>query len=207
MIHPQVLQQRSQPLFDLGARQGLAVAVALQLQHRADILLDVELAEDRRFLRQVRQAQARAAVDRHVLDRLSVDGDLARVGAHQADDHVERCRLAGAIGPEQPYDLALGHFERNVLDHLAAAVGLLQVARLEPALAGRRHRGAPDRRHLDHCLLPSRVVLGRSCAGGCMAAAAGAKAPGRGEITARTRPPTAGLAGPPSTVNTSVLLS
>src|SRR6185369_2493253 len=62
-----------------------------------------------------------------VRDRLAVDGDFAGVGAYQANDHVERSRLARAIGPEQPDNLALGHFERNVLDHLAARIRLLQV--------------------------------------------------------------------------------
>jgi hypothetical protein len=44
------------------------VLVVLQLQHRAHVVLDIELAKDRRLLRQVGQAQARAAVDGHVLD-------------------------------------------------------------------------------------------------------------------------------------------
>ena len=65
----QVLQQAVEALVDRAARQRPAVGVALQLEHGADVLLDVELAEDRRFLRQVRQAQARAPVDRHALDR------------------------------------------------------------------------------------------------------------------------------------------
>ena len=135
VIHPQVLQQRRQPLLDLGARQGLAVAVALQFEHGAHVLLDIQLAEDRRLLRQVGQAQARAPVDRHVRHGPAVDRDLAGVGAHQPDDHVERSGLAGAVGAEQADDFALGDLQRDVLHHLAAAVGLLQVPRLQPAPA------------------------------------------------------------------------
>jgi hypothetical protein len=54
----QVLEQRVEPVRD---RVGV---VLLQLEDRAHVLGDGELAEDRRFLRQVRQAEARALVDR-----------------------------------------------------------------------------------------------------------------------------------------------
>ena len=188
--------------------ERLALFVALQLEHGAHVFLDVELAEDRRLLRQVRQAQARAAMDRHVLDRAAVDGYLAGVGAHQAHDHVEGGRLAGAVGPEQAHHLALGHVERHVLDHLAAAIGLLQVPHLQPAGAGVGRRVATARHVFRHCLPPSRVTLGRSAAGGAAgAAAAGAEAGPRGDSTALTRPPGVVLAGPPSTAKVSLLLS
>ena len=54
----QKLQERAEqdgmmfPL-DLGARERLALAVTLQLQHGAHVVFDVELAKDRRLLRQV----------------------------------------------------------------------------------------------------------------------------------------------------------
>ncbi len=83
---------------------------------------DRQLAKDRRFLRQVRQAQPRALVDRLALHRLAVDADLAGVGAHQADHHVEGRGLAGAVGPEQPDHFAGADRQVHVLDHLARAV-------------------------------------------------------------------------------------
>src|SRR4029453_14984145 len=77
VIDPQVLQQDREALVDLGPFQGLALAVALQLQHGAHVFLDIQLAKDRCFLRQVRQSQAGAPVDRHVLHGLAIDRDLA----------------------------------------------------------------------------------------------------------------------------------
>src|SRR3546814_10448597 len=50
---------------------------------------DAELAEHRRFLRQVAHAQARAGVHRLGGDVATVEHDLALVGGHEADDHVE----------------------------------------------------------------------------------------------------------------------
>ena len=47
----------------------------LDVEDGTDVLLDVELAEDRRLLRQVGEAQARALVDRHALDAAPLDRD------------------------------------------------------------------------------------------------------------------------------------
>ncbi len=140
-----------------------------------------------------------------MLDRAAVDGNLARVGAHQTHDHVEGRGLARAVRAEQADDLALVDVQRDVLDDLAAAVRLLQVPRRQAAGARGGRGVAPDGLGFDHCLPPSSVVLGLRLAGGPPALAA--DAPGLGVSTARTRPPLAGLAGPPSTVKTSVLLS
>src|SRR5437867_7891888 len=60
LFRSQVLQQAGEALLDRVARQRLAVEVALQFEHGAHVLLDGELAEDRRFLRQVRQEIGRA---------------------------------------------------------------------------------------------------------------------------------------------------
>ena len=128
----QVVEQRLQ------ARVDLLVLEALQLEHRADVLRDGELAEDRRFLRQVGQAQARAAEDRQVREVLAVERDAARVDRHEAQDHVEARGLARAVGAEQAHDLAALHGERDVGDHGALAVALHQAL-------GAQHRGAAAR--------------------------------------------------------------
>ena len=94
----QLLQQLGQAAFDLGARQRAAVGAVLQLQHGAHVLGHRQLAEDRGLLWQVGQAEPRAPVDRHGVDALAVDADLAGVGAHQTDDHVEGRGFARAVG-------------------------------------------------------------------------------------------------------------
>jgi len=59
---------------------------------------------------------------------LAVEHDVAGVQRHQADDHVERGRLARAVGAEQADHLAAFHVKRHVLDHRARTVALLQMA-------------------------------------------------------------------------------
>ena len=53
MLHPQVIQQRIESVVDVVARQRLSSRIALQLQHSPHVVLNVELAKDRCFLRQV----------------------------------------------------------------------------------------------------------------------------------------------------------
>jgi hypothetical protein len=59
-------------------------------------------------------------------DVLAVERDLARIGRHQADDHVEAGGLAGAIGPEQSDHLALAQVQSEIVYDLARLVALAQ---------------------------------------------------------------------------------
>ena len=94
-------------------------------EHRADIVLDIEAAEDRGLLRQIADAEPRALVHRQRGDVVAVELDAAAVGLDQAGDHVEHRGLAGAVRPEQADRLAAPHIERDALDHHAAAEALL----------------------------------------------------------------------------------
>ena len=59
-----------------------AAAVGLHhLEHRADIVLDIEAAEDRRFLRQIADAEAGALVHRQMRDVVAVEFDDAAVAS------------------------------------------------------------------------------------------------------------------------------
>ncbi|CAM2148347.1 hypothetical protein PT2222_10477 [Paraburkholderia tropica] len=131
------VEQRFGALRDHVLAQTLAVLVVLQLQHRADVLLDGELAEHRGFLRQIREAQRRALVDRQQTDGLAVEVDFARVERHEADDHVERRGLARAVRTEQTDHFAALHVERHVFHDRARAVALLEVAHDERARLAR----------------------------------------------------------------------
>ena len=158
------------------------------------------------FLRQVRQAQARALVDRHVLDRLALDRDLAAVGADQADDHVEAGRLAGAVRAEQADDLAALDREADAVDDGARPVRLAQALGFEPMDRLRRRDGAHFGTPIDGVSLRAGALAAAAPAAFASAAAA---VPSLGISTARTRPP--GLAAvfwaPPVTLKTSVALS
>ena len=45
-------------------------------------------------------------MDRHVLHRIAIDRDLARIGPHQPDNHVKRGGLACTVRAQQTYNLA-----------------------------------------------------------------------------------------------------
>ena len=75
-------------------------------QRRHDVLLDVQAAEHAGLLRQVADAEPRAAIHRQRGDVGAVEADRAGVGPHQADDHVEGRGLAGAVRAEQADRLA-----------------------------------------------------------------------------------------------------
>jgi hypothetical protein len=145
LLDAQLAQQLAQQRVDARLGQRSPVGVALQLQHGADVLLHIELAEDRGLLRQVRQPQARALVDGQVLHRPAVDGNRARIGAHQAHHHVERGGLARAVGPEQAHHLASVHRQVHVAHHLPRAVALLQPAGSQQARAPGCHRAGSPR--------------------------------------------------------------
>ena len=98
VLDAQVLQQTRQTLLDLVLGQWLARIIALQLKYRPHILFNIELAKNGGLLRQVTQPQAGSAVNRHVGNRLAINRDVTRAGLHEADNHVEGCRLAGPIG-------------------------------------------------------------------------------------------------------------
>jgi hypothetical protein len=97
-------------------------------QHRANVLFDGELAEHRGFLRQIRQAERGALVDRKKADGLAVQIDLARVERHQTHDHIERSGLAGAVRAEQADHFAALDVERHVFHYRARTIALLQIA-------------------------------------------------------------------------------
>jgi hypothetical protein len=56
------------------------------------------------------------------------------VGGDQPDGHIERRCLAGAVGAEQPDDLALLHVDGDVVHHRACLVFLHQILGAEDHL-------------------------------------------------------------------------
>ncbi len=116
-------------------RSRSLAALLDHLEHGADVVLHGQAAEDRGLLRQVADAEPRAAVHRHGGDVEAVDLDRPLVDRHEAGDHVEAGRLAGAVGAEQADRLAGAHAERHAAHHLAALVALGQAARDQRALS------------------------------------------------------------------------
>jgi len=65
-------------------------------------LLDGQLAEDARLLRQVGNSAARALIERQRRDVLAAEHDAALVRLEQSHQHVEGGGLARAVGTEKP---------------------------------------------------------------------------------------------------------
>src|SRR5690606_15885900 len=108
-------------------------------EHGADVVLDGEAAEDRRLLRQIADAEPRAAVHRQARDVMAVELDRAFVGLDQSDDHVEGRRLAGAVRPEQADRCAAAQADGHVVHDAAAAEGLHEAHGRERSLLSERH--------------------------------------------------------------------
>ncbi len=135
----QVVEQRVE---SVGERVRIEV---LQLEDGADVLGDRELAEDRRLLRQIRQPEAGAGMDRQPREIASVELDPAAVRRDQPDDHVEARRLARAVRAEQADDLAARHVQRHVVDDGARLVALLELARRTGGSPGAARRARHPR--------------------------------------------------------------
>src|SRR5258708_1546130 len=98
----------------LGERRGL-------FQHEEEVLAHRQLAEDRRLLRQVADAEPRPLVQGQAREVAVAEPNLAAVGGQQTDDAVEAGGLAGAVGPEEPDHFARRHRAGDVVDPAAAA--------------------------------------------------------------------------------------
>src|SRR6202030_3124273 len=94
-------------------------------EHGADVVLDIEAAEDRGFLRQIADAEPGALVHRQLGDVAAVELDAALVGFDQPGRHVEHGGLAGAVRAEETDGFALAHIEADAFDHHAADEALL----------------------------------------------------------------------------------
>src|SRR5579885_355737 len=122
---PQFVEQRLQATLAFLLGQGQ------RLEHRQQILLDGQLAEDRRLLRQVADPAPRPLIKRQAGDLVAAQKYPALVRTQQTDQHVESGRLAGAVWSEQPDDLAGTDMRLDVVHDRAAAVALGQPAALE----------------------------------------------------------------------------
>ena len=90
-------------------------------EHGAEVVLDRQAAENRRFLRQIAHAHLRALVDRFVgqlgdLSLVVFQKNASFVGLDESHDHIEGRGLARSVGAEQSDDLALIDVDRDVID-------------------------------------------------------------------------------------------
>ena len=112
-----------------------------RFQDGQDIFLHGEFAKDRFLLRQVTHPEARAFVHRVVRHVRAVKKDATVVGPHQAYDHIEAGRLAGAVRAEQADDLARAHVNVHPIHHRAAVVDFHQLFRRQDGPSRCRNGG------------------------------------------------------------------
>ena len=99
-IEPELGHQR------VRAPGGLARSGADTERRDLDVLAHREVAERPAVLERAREAVAAAAMRRPACDVALPERDRALVGTIEAAEHVDERRLAGAVRPDQPDDLA-----------------------------------------------------------------------------------------------------
>src|SRR5581483_10226212 len=82
-------------------------------EHRrqGDVLMHAQVREGPRDLIGARYTKARDAMRRQLLDLPTGEGNAAGIGAVMAAHDVDERRLAGAVRPDEPEDLAAPHFQ------------------------------------------------------------------------------------------------
>ena len=110
----------------------------------SDILLDRKAAENRGFLRQISDTKPGAAVHRQFGNVLTIELHGAGVGGDQARNDVEAGRLAGAIGPEQPHNLAALDRNADVAQHRPALEAFSQAVTDQTAIIS-NEMGSPTK--------------------------------------------------------------
>jgi hypothetical protein len=117
--------------FEAHLRQELLQPVALlfrgqrkRFEHREQILFAGQLAKYRGFLRKVTDSTAGPQVHGEVSDFVVVQEYAAGIGPGETYEDIKRCRLARAVGAQQPDDFTLSDLQFNVIDDLTATVRL-----------------------------------------------------------------------------------
>ena len=101
---------------------GAVLGRALDAERRgADVLLDAEVVVELERLERASEAAAHALVRPEAVDPRAVEHDVRRC-LGEAGDRVDRARLAGAVGADEPDDAAGRHPQRQVVDRDHAAV-------------------------------------------------------------------------------------
>ena len=126
LLQAELLYQGFAPL-------GLVLlAVGCHFEDGAYVVFDAQPAEYRCLLRQIAHSHLGAAVHRLVseLDGLPFvvfEKYLAFVRGYQPDDHIKGSGLAGAVGAQQSYDLALVYIYRDMINYSSRLVFLYQL--------------------------------------------------------------------------------
>src|SRR5207302_7057954 len=95
------------------------------------VLAHVQPREDAAALGDERDATPGDLVRGVMVESLAVVHDLATPHGQGAGDHLQRRRLAGAVGTEKGDDRSIGHADREVAENLDLAVCARDAVNLE----------------------------------------------------------------------------
>src|SRR6185295_12511690 len=105
-------------------------------KHSEDVLCGRHFAKDRRFLRQVADAESCAQVHGKFCEVLIAEQDVAGIGTFETDDHVERGGLARTIRAEQSDDLAFIDLQTNIIDNTTASIMFHEMCAAQRTMIG-----------------------------------------------------------------------
>jgi hypothetical protein len=111
-----------------------------------EVFLDAHAGEDLLALRHEGEAERRPLLRRHVVDHLAVEDDLALLHGDEADDGLQRRRLARAVAAEQGDEAAFRHLEADPVQDAGAAVAGDDAVNLEHGASTRFRYRLPPRR-------------------------------------------------------------
>ena len=109
---------------------------AAQTSHEREELVDTHVAIQRGVFRHVADASARGAAVAHDVEACHLCAPRAR--AQIARQHAKDGRLSRAVWSQEPENLALAEFERDLIDRKERAISLGQAVKRD-----HRHRRAP----------------------------------------------------------------
>ena len=109
------------------ALQLLATTQTHRFQNCENVFGGGQLAKNGRLLRQIAEAKPRAQIHRQPCDVIAGQDHASRFRRFQSDDHVERSRLARAVGTEQSDNFARFDVQADIINHAPTAIRLAQV--------------------------------------------------------------------------------
>src|SRR5208283_712478 len=102
----------------------------LGFEHSQDVVLDRQLAKDRRLLRQVTDSVVpRPQIHRDISDVLVIDQDSPGIGLDQSDDDIKAGGFTGAVRAEQADHFTLPYVQADIVDYPSPAVAFADLIR------------------------------------------------------------------------------
>src|SRR5664279_3459 len=102
----------------------------LRFQHRENVVLDRQLAEDRRLLRQITDAEVPCPkVHGNIGNILVIDDYATGIAGDESNNNVEAGSFPGSVGPQKTNHFTLFYIETDAVDDPSSSVALADLIR------------------------------------------------------------------------------